>query len=224
MKKLLIIIVLSSLITIIPVFLYWAHHAFVIGLNPFLGFALLFVVLIIAVPFFIFLLRRLGRFLKNKISFTPGVLFSMGFFSFLIADFSRGILFGNTNLDFHLHDTYYVIANAHVLLCFAIFFGIFSGVYHWYPRVFKRNLNDTMGYIHFSITLIGAFLILLTFHFEILAGMPRRYIDYGGLSTVDQYLEMNRLIFKLSFILFAAQLLFAFNFLYSAFKGKRINT
>ena len=190
MKKLAIIIILSFAITIVTSFTIWAHHIFVTGLNPFLGAIFLLVSIILAVPIFIFLFRKLSTFLKGKINFTPDVLFLIGFFSFSISDILSSIFIGNSTLDLHVHDTYYVIANAHVMISIAIIFGIFSAIYHWFPKIFGRQMNYPLGYIHFWITLIGAYLIFWPMHYEGLAGMPRRYMDYGKSETIGMFKDL----------------------------------
>src|SRR5689334_21315621 len=159
-------------------FLVWAHHMFVSGLNPFLGSVFVLLTLLIAIPSAIKVFNWLTTIWKGNIRFTPGMMFSLGFVSLFISGGLTGIFLGNSTLDIHLHDTYFVIAHFHIVMGVAGFFGMFAGLYHWYPKLYGRYLNNNLGYIHFWLTLIGAYLIFWPMHYEGLAGMPRSYYEY----------------------------------------------
>ena len=203
-------------------FLVWAHHMFVTGLNPFLGSVFVLLTLLIAVPSAIKVFNWLTTLWKGNIRFTPAMLFAIGFVSLFISGGLTGIFLGNSALDLHLHDTYFVVAHFHIVMGVASFFGMFAGVYHWFPKMFGRYLNNTMAYIHFWITIIGAYLIFWPMHYEGLAGMPRRYYDYSGWSSFNMFDGLNEFISFVAMIVFAAQLLFVFNFFYSMFKGRKV--
>lgn len=205
-------------------FLVWAHHMFVSGLNPFLGSIFVLLTLLIAVPSAIKVFNWLTTLWRGNIRFTPGMLFAIGFVSFFISGGLTGIFLGNSALDIHLHDTYFVIAHFHIVMGVASMFGMFAGVYHWYPKMYGRFLNNTLAYIHFWITLIGAYLIFWPMHYEGLAGMPRRYFDYANWETFKHFLDLNRFISTVAMIVFATQFLFLFNFFYSIFKGRKVRT
>ena len=104
------------------------------------------------------------------------------------------------------------------------FFGMFAGVYHWYPKMFGRYLNNTLAYIHFWVTIIGAYLIFWPMHYEGLAGMPRRYFDYSNWESFKMFGGLNEFISTVAMIVFAAQFLFVFNFFYSMWKGRKVRT
>ncbi len=205
-------------------FLVWAHHMFVSGLNPFLGSFFVLLTLLIAVPSAIKVFNWLTTLWRGNIRFTPAMLFAIGFVSLFISGGLTGIWLGNSSLDIHLHDTYFVIAHFHLVMGVASFFGMFCGIYHWFPKMYGRYLNNTIGYIHFWITLVGAYLIFWPMHYEGLAGMPRRYLDYSGWASFNQFGALNRFISIVSIAVFAVQLLFVFNFFYSIFKGRRVTT
>jgi cytochrome c oxidase subunit 1 len=135
-----------------------------------------------------------------------------------------GIWLGNSTIDIHLHDTYFVVAHFHIVMGVSAFFGLFAGVYHWFPKMFGRYLNNTLGYIHFWVTLAGAYLIFWPMHYMGLAGVPRRYLDFSGWTSFNQFGDLNRMITIVSIIVFAVQLLFVFNFFYSMFKGRKVRT
>ena len=205
-------------------FLVWAHHMFVTGLNPFLGAFFVLLTLLIAVPSAIKVFNWLTTLWRGNIRFTTAMLFSIGFVSMFISGGLTGIFLGNSSLDIHLHDTYFIVAHFHIVMGVAGFFGMFAGVYHWFPKMYGRFLNSTLGYIHFWITLIGAYLIFWPMHYEGLAGMPRRYYDFSGWESFKMFAGLNEFISFVSIIVFAGQLLFVFNFFYSIFKGRKVTT
>jgi cytochrome c oxidase subunit 1 len=205
-------------------FLVWAHHMFVTGLNPFLGAFFVLLTLLIAVPSAIKVFNWLTTLWKGNIRFTPGMLFSIGFISLFISGGLTGIFLGNSTLDIHLHDTYFVVAHFHIVMGVASFFGMFAGVYHWFPKMYGRYLNNTMAYVHFWVTLVGAYLIFWPMHYAGLAGMPRRYTDWSNWQSFNQFQDMNRFISTVAMIVFAVQILFVFNFFYSIFKGRKVTS
>jgi cytochrome c oxidase subunit 1 len=205
-------------------FLVWAHHMFVTGLNPFLGAFFVLLTLLIAVPSAIKVFNWLTTLWRANIRFTPAMLFAIGFVSFFISGGLTGIFLGNSALDIHLHDTYFVVAHFHIVMGVASFFGMFAGVYHWYPKMYGRYLNNTLAYIHFWVTIIGAYLIFWPMHYEGLAGMPRRYYDYTGWESFKMFAGLNQFISFVAMVVFATQLLFVFNFFYSIFKGRKVRS
>ena len=205
-------------------FLVWAHHMFVTGLNPFLGAFFVLLTLLIAVPSAIKVFNWLTTLWKGNIRFTPGMLFSIGFISLFISGGLTGIFLGNSTLDIHLHDTYFVVAHFHIVMGVASFFGMFAGVYHWFPKMYGRFLNNTMAYIHFWVTFVGSYLIFWPMHYQGLAGVPRRYLDKRGWASFSQFGELDKMITIVSIIVFVVQLLFVVNFFYSIYKGRKVRT
>jgi cytochrome c oxidase subunit I len=203
-------------------FLVWAHHMFVTGMNPFLGSVFVLLTLLIAIPSAIKVFNWLTTIWKGNIRFTPGMMFSLGFVSLFISGGLTGIFLGNSALDISLHDTYFVIAHFHIVMGVAGFFGMFAGIYHWFPKMFGRFMNNTMSYIHFWVTMIGSYLIFWPMHYEGLAGMPRRYLDYSNWLSFNQFHDLNKFISTVAMVVFAVQLLFIFNFFYSIFKGRKV--
>jgi cytochrome c oxidase subunit I len=205
-------------------FMVWAHHMFVTGLNPFLGSFFVLLTLLIAVPSAIKVFNWLTTLWKGNIHFTPGMLFAIGFVSLFISGGLTGIWLGNSSLDIHLHDTYFVIAHFHLVMGVASMFGMFAGIYHWFPKMFGRYMNNTLSYMHFWLTIAGAYSIFWPMHYEGLAGMPRRYYDFSNWESFKMFGGLNEFISIVATIVFAAQLLFIFNFFYSIFKGRKVTT
>jgi cytochrome c oxidase subunit 1 len=216
---------LGSLFAIcILAFLVWAHHMFVTGLNPLLGSVFVLLTLLIAVPSAIKVFNWLTTLWRGNIRFTPATLFAIGFVSLFISGGLTGIFLGNSTIDIHLHDTMFVVAHFHIVMGVASMFGMLAGIYHWFPKMFGRYLNNTLGYIHFWVTMIGAYLIFWPMHYEGLAGMPRRYLDKSSWVSFTQFGDLDKMITIVSIIVFAMQLMFVFNFFYSIFKGRRVTT
>ncbi|WP_152268905.1 cytochrome c oxidase subunit I [Agriterribacter humi] len=205
-------------------FLVWAHHMFVTGLNPFLGSVFVLLTLLIAVPSAIKVFNWLTTLWRGNIRFTPGMMFCIGFVSTFISGGLTGIYVGNSTLDIHVHDTYFIIAHFHIVMGVSAFMGMFAGIYHWFPKMYGRYMNNTLGYIHFWITLACAYIIFWPMHYEGFAGMPRRYYSYENWESFKQFAELNRVISFAAILSFLVQLLFLFNFFYSIFKGRKVTT
>jgi cytochrome c oxidase subunit 1 len=205
-------------------FLVWAHHMFVSGLNPFLGSFFVLLTLLIAIPSAIKVFNWITTIWRGNVRFTPAMLFAIGFVSLFISGGLTGILFGYSTIDLHLHDTVFIVAHFHIVMGVSAFFGMFAGVYHWFPKMFGRFMNTTLGYIHFWVTIIGAYMIFWPMHYEGLAGVPRRYLDRSIWTSFNQFGDLNKMITVVSIVVFAVQLMFVFNFFYSIFKGRKVRS
>ena len=198
----------------------WAHHMFVSGLNPFLGSIFMFLTLIIAVPSAIKAFNYIATLWRGNIVFTPAMLFSIGLVSLFISGGVTGIVLGNSAVDIQLHDTYFIVAHFHLVMGSASFFGMMAGVYHWFPKMFGRMMNQKMGYIHFWLTFIGAYLVFFPMHYIGIAGFPRRYYSFTNFDAFNSFTDLNTLISVAAIITVSAQFIFLFNFFFSIFKGK----
>jgi len=205
-------------------FLVWAHHMFVTGMNPFLGSVFVLLTLLIAIPSAIKVFNWITTIWRGNIRFTPAMLFAIGFVSLFISGGLTGIWLGNSTIDIHVHDTYFVIAHFHIVMGVSAFFGMFAGVYHWYPKMFGRYLNNTLGYIHFWVTLAGAYLIFWPMHYMGLAGVPRRYMNFEIWTSFNKFGDLNHMISIVTIVVFAVNLMFVFNFFYSIYKGRKVRT
>jgi cytochrome c oxidase subunit 1 len=210
----------SILAIVVLSFLVWAHHMFVTGLNPFLGSIFVIFTLLIAIPSAIKVFNWLVTLYRGNIRFTPAMLFAIGFVSLFIVGGLTGIFLGNSALDIDLHDTYFVVAHFHLVMGVAAFFGTFAGVYHWFPKMYGRFMNRTLGYVHFWVTMVTAYLIFFPMHFMI--GLPRRYPSYENFQFADMFADVSAVITTAAIVSFVAQLLFVFNFFYSIFRGRKV--
>ena len=214
--------VLSIIGITVLAFLVWAHHMFVTGMSPFLGGVFVLLTLLIAIPSAVKVFNWLTTIWKGNIRFTVPMLFALGFVSLFISGGLTGLFLGNSALDIHLHDTYFVVAHFHIVMGISAFFGMFAGIYHWYPKMYGRFMNNTLGYIHFFVTFIGSYVIFWPMHYEGVAGMPRRYYDFSAWESFKQFGELNQMISVAAIIVFFAQLLFVFNYFVSIWKGKKV--
>ncbi|UOF94332.1 MAG: cbb3-type cytochrome c oxidase subunit I [Bacteroides sp.] len=201
-------------------FFVWAHHMFISGINPLIGSVFTITTLIIAVPSAIKVFNYIATIWRGNIKFTTPMLFTIGLISFFITGGLTGIYLGNAILDINLNDTYFVVAHFHIVMGSAAIFGMFAGIYHWYPKLFQKMMNEKLGHIHFWITYISIYLIFFPMHFMGINGMPRRYYDFNAFGMFNIFINMNKFITIISIISGFAQLIFLYNFTYSMFKGK----
>lgn len=202
-------------------FIVWGHHMFITGMNPFLGSVFMLGTLIIAVPSAVKTFNYLATLWKGNLRLTPAMMFAIGLVSLFITGGLTGLFLGNATLDINLHDTYFVVAHFHLVMGSAAIMGMFAGIYHWYPRMFGRMMNKTLGYIHFWLTFIAAYCVFFPMHFMGLAGVPRRYYANSAYDQFDVFIDMNQFITIAAIIGGAAQLLFLYNFFRSIFWGKK---
>jgi cytochrome c oxidase subunit I len=203
-------------------FIVWAHHMFMTGLNPFLGSVFVLFTLLIAVPSAVKVFNWLTTIWRGNIRITPASLFALGFVSVFISGGVTGIWLGNATIDIQLHDTYFVVAHFHIVMGIAAFFGMFAGVYHWYPKMYGRFMNENLAYIHFFVTFIGSYLIFWPMHYLGMSGVPRRYYSFNEFKAFSEYNDMNVLITVAAIVVFFVQLIFVINFFYSIFKGRKV--
>jgi len=202
-------------------FIVWGHHMFVTGMNPFLGSVFMILTLIIAVPSAVKVFNYLTTLWRGNLRFNPAMLFSIGLVSFFISGGLTGIYLGNAALDIQLHDSYFVVAHFHLVMGSAAIFGMFAGIYHWYPKMYGRMLNQNLGYFHFWLTFVSAYLVFFPMHFMGLAGVPRRYYMFTLVKDFEIWGDTNKLITVAALVGGFAQLLFLYNFFYSMFRGKK---
>jgi cytochrome c oxidase subunit 1 len=214
--------VFSLMAITVLAFLVWAHHMFVTGMNPFAGSIFVLFTLIIAVPSAVKVFNWITTIWRGNIRLNPAMLFAIGFVSMFISGGLTGIFLGNSAIDIPLHDTYFVVAHFHIVMGVAAFFGMFAGVYHWFPKMFGRHLNDTMGYIHFYGTLIGAYAIFFPMHF--MTGIPRRYARFDSFEFANNFVGLNKFISIMAMVVFVLQLMFVINVVYSSLRGRRMKS
>ena len=200
-------------------FIVWGHHMFVTGMDPFIGSVFAFTTLLIAIPSAIKAFNYITTLWKGNVIFSPAMLFAIGIVSLFISGGLTGIILGDSALDINVHHTYFVVAHFHLVMGVSALFGIIAGVYHWFPKMYGRMMNNKLGYAHFWITIVSAYCVFWPMHYMGLGGMPRRYYSNTAFPMFDHFQDLNVFITIFVIIGGAAQLIFLFNFFYSMFKG-----
>ena len=199
----------------------WGHHMFLSGMNPFLGSVFTFTTLLIAIPSAVKAFNYITTLWKGNLQLNPAMLFSIGLVSTFITGGLTGIILGDSTLDINVHDTYFVVAHFHLVMGISALYGMFAGIYHWFPKMFGRMLNKNLGYIHFWVTAVCAYGVFFPMHFIGLAGLPRRYYTNTNFPLFDDLQNVNVLITIFALVGGAFQLVFIYNFFSSIFYGKR---
>ncbi|MGH3159549.1 MAG: aa3-type cytochrome oxidase subunit I [Streptosporangiaceae bacterium] len=185
----------------------WAHHMFTTGavLLPFFSF----MSFMIAIPTGIKFFNWTGTMWRGQLTFEAPMLFTIGFMvTFLFGGLS-GVILASPPLDFHVSDTYFLVAHFHYVLFGTVVFSMFAGFYFWWPKFTGKKLNETLGRWHFWTLFIGFQMAFLVMHWEGVEGMPRRVASYpdlpGNVTTLNQISSIG------SWILGASTFLFFYN-------------
>jgi cytochrome c oxidase subunit 1 len=149
------------------------------------------------------------------------MLFSIGLVSSFVTGGVTGIILADSTLDINVHDTYFVIAHFHIVMGLSAIFGMFAGVYHWFPKMFLRMMNKKLGYLHFWTTFVCAYGVFFPMHFLGLAGVPRRYYTNSAFPMFDNLVDINEIVTVFAILAALAQVIFLFNFFYSMFRGEK---
>jgi cytochrome c oxidase subunit I len=203
-------------------FVVWGHHMFVSGMSPFLGSVFTITTLLIAVPSAIKTFNWLGTVWGARIQFTSPALFSIGFVSLFVSGGLSGIFLGTSAADIQLQDTYFVVAHFHLVMAIAPLFAAYAGLYFWFPKMFGRFMNETLGKVHFWASFIGVYCVFFPMHIIGIGGQMRRIYDPTNYVFLQPQQVVNVFITVSAFFLGAAQLIFLANFFVSIFAGKRV--
>ncbi|MBF0580935.1 MULTISPECIES: cytochrome c oxidase subunit I [Corynebacterium] len=181
----------------------WAHHMFVTGavMLPFFAF----MTYLIAVPTGMKFFNWLGTMWKGRLTFETPMIFSIGFFATFLFGGLTGVMLASPALDFHVSDTYFVVAHFHYTLFGTVTFASFAGIYFWFPKMTGRMMDEKLGKLHFWLTTIGFHTTFLIQHWVGNKGMPRRYADYlptDGFTIYNQVSTIGTLILAISVLPF----------------------
>jgi cytochrome c oxidase subunit I len=202
-------------------FVVWAHHMYVSGMNPYFGFFFATTTLIIAIPTAIKVYNWVLTLWRGDIHLTVPMLFAIGFIVTFVNGGLTGLFLGNALVDVPLSGTMFVVAHFHMVMGVAPILVIMGGIYHWYPKVTGRMLDERLGKLHFWFTFLGAYLIYFPMHYLGLLGVPRRYYELGDTAFVPpSAAPLNEFITIAALVVGAAQMVFLFNLVWSLFKGK----
>ncbi|HWK73648.1 MAG TPA: cbb3-type cytochrome c oxidase subunit I [Povalibacter sp.] len=203
-------------------FVVWAHHMYVSGMNPYFGFFFATTTLIIAVPTAIKVYNWVLTIWKGDVHLTVPMLFAIGFIFTFINGGLTGLFLGNVTVDVPLSGTYFVVAHFHMVMGVSPILVVFGAIYHWYPKITGRMLDERLGKIHFWCTFLGTYAIFLPMHYLGILGVPRRYYAYSN--AIDfippSVQQANEWISISALFVAAIQLVFLYNLIWSYFRGK----
>jgi cytochrome c oxidase subunit 1 len=168
----------SSLAICIVGLFVWVHHMFTSGTPAWMRVFFTISTLIVAVPTGVKIFSWIATLWGGKIRLTSAMLFAIGLLSMFIIGGISGVTLGAVPFDLHVHDTYYIVAHFHYVLFGGSVFGLYAGIYYWFPKMTGRMMNETWGRIHFAMTFIGTHLTFMPMHELGLQGMPRRVAMY----------------------------------------------
>jgi cytochrome c oxidase subunit 1 len=200
-------------------YMVYGHHMFVSGMNPISALAFSFPTLVITIPSTIVVLIWLCSLYGAKIRINSASLFSLGFISMFISGGISGFFLAQPSVDIMLHATYFVVGHFHMVMGVAAMFGIFAGTYFWFPKMYGRMMNETLGKAHFWLSFVGAYAIFMPFHYLGLAGNVRRYQAFTP-DYMQPLIPVHRFITVAALLTGAAQLIFLYNLVHSRFWGK----
>jgi cytochrome c oxidase subunit 1 len=202
-------------------FVVWAHHMYVSGMNPYFGFFFATTTLIIAVPTAIKVYNWVLTLWRGDIHLTTPMLFAIGFIFTFIHGGLTGLFLGNVVVDLPLSDTYFVVAHFHMVMGVSPILVVLGAIYHWYPKMTGKMLNEKLGKIHFWGTFLGTYSIYLPMHYLGFLGLPRRYYAMGQTDFVmDSVTQLNIGITIAALLVTVFQILFIFNLIWSLKYGK----
>jgi cytochrome c oxidase subunit 1 len=202
-------------------FFVWGHHMFMSGMNPYSAFAFSVLTMSIGVPSAIKTFNWIGTLWGGRIRFTTAMLFALGFVSLFVTGGISGIFLGQPALDLYFHDTYFVVGHFHMIMGVAAIFGMFGGTFYWFPKMFGRMMNETMGKIHFYLTFLGVYAIFTPMHFLGIAGNPRRYADFTNFEFMNNLMPVHKFMTHAAIFTATIQLIFLFNLIWSMKKGAK---
>jgi cytochrome c oxidase subunit I len=202
-------------------FIVWGHHMFQSGMDPRLGTGFMLATILIAMPSAIKVFNWLGTAWQSNMRMTTAMLYALAFVSMFVIGGLSGIFMAATPVDIYFHDTYFIVAHIHYVLFLSSIFGIFAGIYFWFPKMFGRMLNEKWGAVHFALNFIFANATFFPMHIIGIGGHPRRYYDPTLYQFLDRFQGLNQFMTICAIIMGLSQLIFFANFFYSLFAGPR---
>jgi cytochrome c oxidase subunit 1 len=202
-------------------FIVWAHHMYVSGMNPWFGFFFATTTLIIAVPTALKVYNWTLTLWRGNIQFTTPMLFAIGFIFTFINGGITGLFLGNVAVDLPLSKTMFVVAHFHMVMAVAPVMVMFGAIYHWYPKMTGRMMDERLGHIHFWLTFLGTYAIYFPMYYLGFLGVPRRYYSVQNLEFIPQSAhDLNKAISIAALVVGASTLIFIYNAIKSYLSGQ----
>ena len=198
-------IVFSGIVIGIMGWAVWSHHMFTVGLGPVANSVFTITTMLIAVPTGIKIFNWIGTMWKGAVEFTTAMMFALGFVALFIVGGLSGVSHAISPSDFQQQDTYYIVAHLHYVLFGGSIFGIFAGIYYWYPKITGKMLSETLGKLNFWLLFIGMNLTFFPMHYLGLNGMPRRIYTYSaefGWENMNQLASFGYIVLFIGFVVF----------------------
>lgn len=211
--------VVSLLVIAVLSMIVWGHHMFTSGMNPYIGEYFSIATVAITVPFSVLGMNLIASLWRSQIRLTTAMLFALGIVAALGIGGLGGLWLGTVTSDMYLHDSYFVVGHFHLMIGVITGFGIFAGTYYWFPKMFGRFMNETLGKIHFWFSM-ATFPGFIGMHYLGLGGHLRRLYDPTAYEYAVSMQWMNVGISIVMFVAVAGQVVFLVNFFWSMFKGK----
>ncbi len=217
--------VYSSLFLGFMSFVVWAHHMYLTGMGTVMNSFFQATTMIISIPSVIILSALILSLWGGSIRFNLPMLFALAFLPMFGIGGLTGLPLGISTTDIHLHDTYYVIGHFHYVIAPGVIFGLFGGIYYWFPKATGRKMGTLLGHLHFWPTLVCMNVIFMPMFIQGLAGVSRRLYDGGSAYAHAQpVLYWNEVISIAAWTMALAQIPFILNFFGSVFFGKRVES
>jgi cytochrome c oxidase subunit 1 len=201
-------------------FIVWGHHMFQSGMDPRLGTGFMLATIMIALPSAVKVFNWLGTTWGANIQYTTAMLNALAFVAMFIIGGLSGIFMAATPVDIYFHDTYFIVAHIHYVLFMSSIFGIFAGIYYWYPKMFGRLMNEKWGKVHFALTFLFSNCAFFPMHILGMGGHMRRIYDPTLYTWLQNMQGVNQFISISALLLGFTQFIFLVNFVVSLFRGR----
>ncbi|ODS52117.1 MAG: cytochrome c oxidase subunit I [Acidobacteria bacterium SCN 69-37] len=214
-------VVYTALATSVISFFVWAHHQFIAGIDPRMAGIFTVTTLIISVPIAEMMFVYIATMYGGSIRLATPMLWALAFIAEFLIGGVTGIFLGASGADVYFHDTYFVLAHFHYTFFPIAFIGTFAGLTYWFPKMFGRHMNETLGKIHFWGTVVAFNAIFIPLFLAGAGGDHRRIFDYSAFPELASLQPLRQIATIALLVLIAFQPVFLFNFFYSMFRGKR---
>jgi cytochrome c oxidase subunit 1 len=211
----------SLLIVAVLSMIVWGHHMFTSGMNPYVGEYFSVMTVMITLPFSVVGLNLVASLWRAELRLRTPMLFALGIISAVGTGGLGGLYLGTAASDIYFHDSVFVVGHFHFMIGVVTSYGIFAGLYYWFPKMFGRYMNETLGKAHFWMTTAPVFFAFIMMHYLGLAGALRRVYDPSVYEYIRPLLRMNVWITYALLIAITAQVVFFVNLVYSMFRGPR---